>query len=157
MTPNCVKFLKRWENQITLLASWETCMQVKKQQLEPDMEQWTGSKIGKGVCQVYILSTCLFNLHVQCIMRNCRLDEAQAGIKIAGKNINNLRYAWHHPYGRKRRGTKESHDEGEWGKWISWLKTQHSKNEDHGIRPYHFMANRWVHNGNTDRLCFLGL
>ena len=50
-------------------------------------------KIGKGVHQVYILSTCLFNLHVECIMRNCRLDEAQAGIKIARKNINNLRYA----------------------------------------------------------------
>ena len=50
-------------------------------------------KIGKGVRQVYILSTCLFNLQVECIMWNCRLDEAQAGIKIAGRNINNLRYA----------------------------------------------------------------
>ena len=44
---NCVKFLKRWEYQITLLVSWETCRQVKKQQLELDMEQWTGSKLGK--------------------------------------------------------------------------------------------------------------
>ena len=44
---NCGKFLKRWEYQITLPSSWETCMQVKKQQLEPDMEQWTGSKLGK--------------------------------------------------------------------------------------------------------------
>ena len=50
-------------------------------------------KTGKGVHQVYILSTCLFNLHVEYTMRNCRLDEAQAGIKIAGRNINNLRYA----------------------------------------------------------------
>ena len=41
------KFLKRWEYQITLPASWEICMQVKKQQLEPDLEQWTGSKLGK--------------------------------------------------------------------------------------------------------------
>ena len=41
------KFLKRWKYQMTLPASWETCMQVKKQQLEPDMEQWTGSKLGK--------------------------------------------------------------------------------------------------------------
>ena len=47
ITANCRKFLKRWEYQITLHASWETCMQVKKQQLEPDMEQWTGSKLGK--------------------------------------------------------------------------------------------------------------
>ena len=47
ITKNCRKFLKRWEYQTTLPASWETCIQVKKQQLELDMEQWTGSKLGK--------------------------------------------------------------------------------------------------------------
>ena len=47
ITTNCRKFLKRWEYQTTLPASWEICMQVKKQQLEPDMEQETGSKLGK--------------------------------------------------------------------------------------------------------------
>ena len=47
ITTNSGKFLKRWEHQTTLPASWETCMQVKKQQLEPDMEQWTGSKLGR--------------------------------------------------------------------------------------------------------------
>ena len=50
-------------------------------------------QIGKGVCQVSILSPCLFNLYAEYIMLNARLDEAQAGIKIAGRNINNLRYA----------------------------------------------------------------
>ena len=50
-------------------------------------------KIGKGVCQGYILSPCLFNLYAEYIMRNARLDEAQAGIKIARGNINNFRYA----------------------------------------------------------------
>ena len=50
-------------------------------------------KIVKGACQSCILSPCLFNLHAEYIMRNARLDEAQAGIKIAGRNINNLRYA----------------------------------------------------------------
>ena len=50
---------------------------------------------GKGVCQGCILSPCLFNLHAEYIMRNAWLDEAQAGIKIAGRNINNLRYAEH--------------------------------------------------------------
>ena len=47
ITTNCGKFLKRWEYQTTFLASWETCMQVKKQKLEPNMEQWTASKLGK--------------------------------------------------------------------------------------------------------------
>ena len=50
-------------------------------------------QIGKGVCQGCILSPCLFNLYAEYIMRNAVLDEAQAGIKIAGRNINNLRYA----------------------------------------------------------------
>ena len=68
-------------------------MQVRKQQLELDMEQQTGSKSGKGVCQGCILSPCLFNLYAEYIMRNAGLEEAQAGIKIAGRNINNLRYA----------------------------------------------------------------
>ena len=47
ITTNCGKFLKRWEYQTNLPASWEICMQVKKQQLELDMEQWTGSRLGK--------------------------------------------------------------------------------------------------------------
>ena len=65
-------------------------------------------QIGKGVCQGYILSPCLFNLHVEYIMKNVGLNEAQAGIKIAGRNINNLRYADDTtPYGRKQRRTKE--------------------------------------------------
>ena len=68
-------------------------MQIKRQQLEGNMEQWTGSKIGKGICQGCILSSCLFNLYAECIMRNTGLEEAQARIKIAQRNINNLRYA----------------------------------------------------------------
>ena len=68
-------------------------MQVKKQQLELDMEQQTGSKLGKGVCQGCILSPCLFNFYEEYIMRNARLEETQTGIKIARRNINNLRYA----------------------------------------------------------------
>ena len=65
-------------------------MQVRKQQLELDMEQQTGSR--KGVHQGCMLSPCLFNLYAEYIMRYARLEEAQAGIKIAGRNINNLRY-----------------------------------------------------------------
>ena len=67
-------------------------MQVKKQQLELDMEQdWF--QIGKGVHQGCMLSPCLFNLYAEHIMQNARLDEAQAVIKIARRNINNLRHA----------------------------------------------------------------
>ena len=91
ITKNYGKFLKRWVYQTTLLASWEPCMQVKKQQFELDMQQWIGFKIGKVVWQGYILSACLFNLYTEYIMQNGRLDESPAGIEIAGRNINNLR------------------------------------------------------------------
>ena len=61
---------------------------------------------------------------------------------------------WHHPYGRKQRSTKEPLDERERGEWKSWIKIQHSKNENHCIWPHHFMANRW---GKNERLYFFGL
>ena len=67
-------------------------MQVKKQQLELDMEQQTGSKLGKEYVKA-VYCPCLFNLYAEYIMQNSGLDEAQSGIKIAGRNINNLRYA----------------------------------------------------------------
>ena len=67
-------------------------MQVKKQQLEPQgTTDWV--KIGQGVWQGCILSPCLFNLHAEYITRNTALEEAQAVVKISGRNINNLRYA----------------------------------------------------------------
>ena len=70
-------------------------MQVKKQQLEVRTLYGTTDwfKIGKGVQQGCLLSPCLFNLYPEHIIRNARLDELQAGIKIDGRNINNLRYA----------------------------------------------------------------
>ena len=67
-------------------------MQVKKQQLEPDMEQQTGSKLGKEYVKA-VYCQYAFNFFAEYIMRDAELDEAQAGIKIAGRNINNLRYA----------------------------------------------------------------
>ena len=73
-------------------------MQVKKQQLELDMERQTGSnrdqiQIRKGIHQSCILSPCLFNLNTEYLIQNAGLDEALAGIKIARRNINKLRYA----------------------------------------------------------------
>ena len=91
---NCGIFLKRGEHQNTLPASWEICMHNKKQQLGPDMEQQTDCfQIRKGVWKVCIVSLYLFNLYAEHIIWNAGLDEAQAGIKTAGRNTNNLRYA----------------------------------------------------------------
>ena len=74
---------------LTCLWVRETCMWVRKQQLEPYITtDWF--KIGKAVRKSCILSTCLFKLYAEYIMQNARLDELQAGIKIAGRNINNL-------------------------------------------------------------------
>ena len=70
-------------------------MQDKKQQLQPDMEQWTGSKLGREYIKaVYCHPAYLTYMQTEYIMRNAGLEEAQAGIKISGRNINNLRYAY---------------------------------------------------------------
>ena len=88
-------------------------------------------------------------------MRNAGLEETQAGIKIAGRNINNLRYA--------DDTTLMAESEEELKSLLmkvkveSWLKAQHSENKDHGIRSHNFMGNRWGNSGNSVRLYFLGL
>ena len=89
---NCWTFLKRWEYQSSLPASWETCMQVDNQQLELYMEQQTGSKLGKEYGRAVYCHP-VYLTYAEYIMWNARLDESQAGIKIARRNINNLRYA----------------------------------------------------------------
>ena len=113
-------------------------------------------QIGKGVCQGCILSPCLFNFSAEYIMRNAGLEETQVGIKIAGRNINNLRYA--------DDTTLMAESEEELKSLLmkvkeerkSWLKAQHSENEDHGIQSHHFMGNRWGNSGNNVRLYFWG-
>ena len=78
---------------IQLNASWEICMQVKKQQLKLDMEQQTGSKLGKEYVKAVYCHPAYLAYMQMYIMWNARLDEAQVGIKIAGRIVNNLRYA----------------------------------------------------------------
>ena len=68
----------------------KTCMQVKKQQIEPDTELRTGLKLGRNIIRLYIV-TLLINLYARYINQNARLDESQVGFKIARGNINNLR------------------------------------------------------------------
>ena len=75
-------------------------MQVRKQELELDMEQQMVLNRKKSTSRLYIV-TLLINLYAEYIMRNARLEEAQAGIKIAGRNINNLRYGMTPPLGQK--------------------------------------------------------
>ena len=90
-------------------------------------------------------------------MQKARLDEIQAGIKIAGKDINDLRYA--------EDNTLRTESKEELKSLLMKVKEesekpglkQHSKNEDHGIQSHHFMVNRWGNNGSRDRLYFLGL
>ena len=84
-------------------------------------------QIGKAVCQGCILSPCLFNLYTEYIMQNAGLDEAQAGIKIARRNINNLRYVDDTTFMAESEEEKEPLDESEKGKRKSWFKTQRSK------------------------------
>ena len=91
ITTNYGKFSKRWKYQTTLPTTWETCMQIKKKQNQTWKTDWFN--IGKGVRQGCILSLCLFNLYGEYIIWSAGLDDSQAGIKIAGRNINNLRYA----------------------------------------------------------------
>ena len=108
-------------------------------------------QIGKGVCQGYILSPCLFNLYAEYITRNAELNETQAGIKIVGRNINNLRYAGD--------TTLMTESEEELKSLLIKVKEESEKvglklniqkeNEDHGIWSHHFMANRWGNSENS--------
>ena len=117
-------------------------------------------KIENGVRQGCILSPCLFNLWAEYILQNARLDDSQTGIKIAGRIINNLRYV---DYTTLMAESKEElkslliRVKRRVKMLACWLKTQHSKNQDHGIQSHHSMANRWGKSGNGDRFYFLGL
>ena len=95
-------------------------------------------QIWKGVHQGYIVSPCLFNLFVEYIMQNVRLEESQARIKFARRNINNLRYADNTTViAESKEETKGLLDEGERGEWKACL-TLNIQKTDHGIQSHQF-------------------
>ena len=87
------KLLKIWDYQTTLPASWETCMQVRKQQLEPDTEQQIGSKLGKEYIKAVYCHPAYLTYMQSTSWETLGWMKHKDGINIAGKSINNLRYA----------------------------------------------------------------
>ena len=120
------KFFKRWEYQTIWPASWETCMNIKKQQLELNMEQQTGFEFWKEYIKVvYCYPAYLTYMQsTSCKMPGWHKLESRLSGEISITTI----HRWHHPYGRKWRRTKETLNGSERGEWKSWLKTQHSEN-----------------------------
>ena len=149
ITTNCGIFLMRWKYQTILPASWETCMQDKKQHLELDMElDWL--KSGKGVpqgCVFYFIWLTSRVLHAKSKARWTTSWIQDCQEKYQQPQI----CRWYHCNGRKWRGIKEPLDEVE-REWKSWLKILLSNI----IQFHHFMANRWWKSGSSDRFYFIG-
>ena len=157
ITTNCGKFLKRQEYQTTLSASWEICTQVKKQQLELDMEQQTGSKLGKE----YIKAVYCYPVYLTSMQSTSCEMPGWMKYKLESRLLREISITSYTqmtpPLWQKVKRNWRVLDESQRGEWKSWLKTQHSKNKDHGIQSHHFTANRWGNNGNSDRLYFLSV
>ena len=127
ITTNCGKFFKRWEYQTTWPASWEICIQVRKQ-LELDMEQQTGSKSGKEYVKAVYCHPAYLAYMQSTSWEILGWVKHKLESRLPGEISQPQICRWHHPYGRKRRRTKEPLDESERGEWASWLQTQHSEN-----------------------------
>ena len=127
ITTNCGKILKRWDYQNPLTCFLRSLYAGQKATVRTRHATIDWVQIGKGVCQGYILSFCLFNAYVEYIMRNDKPDEAPGGFKIAGRNINNLRITDDTTLTEESEEEIKLLQEGE-RESKSWLKTQHSKN-----------------------------
>ena len=114
-------------------------------------------QIRKGVLKGCILSPCLFNFYAEYLMRNARLDEAQAGIKIVGRNINNLRYADDNTLMVESEELKSFLIKMKEESKKVGLKLKFQKTKIMASGPHHFMGNRWRNSGNSVRLYFWGL
>ena len=123
---NCGKFLKQWEYQTTWPVSWETCMQVRKQQLELDIEQQTGSISEKKYIKAVHCHPAYLTYMQSISWETLGWMKHKLESRLPGEI--SITSDMHHPYGRKWRRTEEPLDERERGEWQSWLKTQHSEN-----------------------------
>ena len=128
ITINCGKFWKRWDYQTTWPASWEICTQVKKQQLELEMEQQTGSKSGKEYIKAVYCHPAYWTYMQSTSWEMLGWMKHKLESRLPGEISITSDMQWHHPYGRKQRRTKEPLEEIEREEWKSWLKTQHSEN-----------------------------
>ena len=123
-----------------------------------DMEQWTGSKLGKE-CLKPVYCHLAYLTYMQSASWEIpdwvkhKLELRLQGEVSITSDMQMTPPLWQ----TVKRNWRISFDESERGEWKSWLKIQHSKNEDHGIWLHHFMANWWGNNGNIGRLYFLGL
>ena len=130
---------------------------VKKQQLEPDMEQWTDWKLGKE-CDKVVYCHLAYWIYMQTTL--CKVPgwiNHKLELRLPGETSKPQIWRWYHPYGKKWRGTKEPLDEGERGEWKSWVQTQHSKAKIMAPSPITSWQIDEEKNGNSDRLYFLGL
>ena len=150
VTTNCGKFLKRWEYLTTSPVSWESCMWVKKQQLQPDKEQWNGWKLGKENDKA---------VYAEYIILICRVHNTKCQAEwITSWNQNNLRYA---------DDTTLMAESKEELKSLLMMVKEESEKADFKLNiqitkitasgPITSWANRWGNNGDSDRLYFLGL
>ena len=153
---NCGKFLKRWEYQTTLPASWEICMQVKKQQLELDMEQWTGSKLRKEYIKAVYCHPAYLT-YMQTTMQKWVGGITNWNQDCLEKHQKPQICRWHLPYGRKWRRTKEPPKESERGEWKSWLKLNIQKTKIVASNPITSWQIHGGNNWNSNILYFLGL
>ena len=127
ITTNCGKFLKRCKYQTTWSASWEICMQVKKQHLELDMEQQTGSRLGKKYVKAVYCHPAYLTYMQSTSWETLDWNKHKLESRLPGEISVTSDTQVTPPLCRKWRRTKEPLDESERGEWKSWLKTQHSE------------------------------
>ena len=128
ITTSCGKFLKRQEYQTTWPASWEICMQVRKQQLEMDMEQQTGSKLGKEYVKPVYCHPAYLNYmqSISCEMPGWMKHKLESRFQGEIPITSDMQMT--PPLWQKWRKTGEPFNKDERGEWRSWFKPQHSEN-----------------------------